>query len=399
MKCQTSNLEIETLYNRIQNGDMDLQPNFQRGEVWSEKKKQKLIDSILRGWKIPPIHVVHNENAVDEVLDGQQRLVAIRDFCDNKIAIDGFISPCDEKIQDLDGMNFKDLPPEWQRRFRQYTIILVRLTEYNPEEPAELFFRLNQPVALTSAEQRNAYVGITRNQVKDLSRFFVSLGANQETLGFSNSRLAYDEIISKFCYAVEINTLKKKITSNEISEMYRNEIPFTENCIQIVNQTIEKFMNCINISIEVFSCKFRFNKATIFSWLVFFCQNLHLDEKLLSEFIANFECFRSFVKRRGFQGNESITNNIIRLKDQLPCFDALLHTFNQRTSMGSTDSLSIIYRDIILHIFKEALFGENGSLLEFVQKFNSDNEMINFILEDIVEQFNWGENIHEASKN
>ena len=97
MKCQTTDLEIETLVNRIRNKDMDLQPDFQRGEIWPVQKKKKLIDSILRGWKIPPIHVVTNENSVDEVLDGQQRLAAIRDFCDNIICIDGNI----EHIENL----------------------------------------------------------------------------------------------------------------------------------------------------------------------------------------------------------------------------------------------------------------------------------------------------------
>jgi len=80
MKCETTDLEIETLMNRIKNNDMDLQPDFQRGEIWTSQKKRKLIDSILRGWKIPPIHVVQDVKAIDEVLDGQQRLAAIRDF-------------------------------------------------------------------------------------------------------------------------------------------------------------------------------------------------------------------------------------------------------------------------------------------------------------------------------
>ena len=60
MKCESTDLEIETIVNRIKNEDMDLQPDFQRGEIWTLQKKQKLIDSILRGWKIPPIHVIHN---------------------------------------------------------------------------------------------------------------------------------------------------------------------------------------------------------------------------------------------------------------------------------------------------------------------------------------------------
>ena len=62
-------------------------------------------------------------------------------------------------------MHYRDLPKKWQRQFRQYSIVIIRLTEYQPEEPAELFYRLNQPTTLTSAEQRNAYIGVTRDQV------------------------------------------------------------------------------------------------------------------------------------------------------------------------------------------------------------------------------------------
>ena len=104
MKCESTDLEIETIVNRIKNGDMDLQPDFQRGEIWTIQKKQKLIDSILRGWKIPPIHVIHNAQSVDEVLDGQQRLAAIRDFFDNIICVDGTVLPEDQEIANLNGI-------------------------------------------------------------------------------------------------------------------------------------------------------------------------------------------------------------------------------------------------------------------------------------------------------
>lgn len=225
MKCESTDIEIETLVNRIKNEDMDLQPDFQRGEIWTKQKKQKLIDSILRGWKIPPIHVIHNhDTAVDEVLDGQQRLVTIRDFFNNEISIDGNIQPEDARMKGLDGLYYKDLPKDMQRRLRQYSIVVIRLTEYNPEEPAELFYRLNQPMSLTSAEQRNAYIGVTRDQIRELTNKFMDLGAGKESIGFSNSRMAYDEVISKFCYTIETGTLKKKITSNDISNQYRQQV-------------------------------------------------------------------------------------------------------------------------------------------------------------------------------
>lgn len=388
MKCESTDLEVETLVNRIKNGDIDLQPDFQRGEIWTMQKKQKLIDSILRGWKIPPIHVINNGKAIDEVLDGQQRLAAIRDFYDNIICIDGSILPENSKIDELNGLHYRDLPKEWQRRFRQYSIVIIRLTEYKPEEPAELFDRLNQPAALTSAEQRNAYMGITRNQVKELSNQFVELGARKETIGFSNSRLAYDEIISKFCYTVEAGTLKKKITSNDISAQYRQNLPFSDECMEIVNETLAKFMECVR---DWEDYKFAFNKATIFSWFIYIRRNLCLDISELRNVIGSFEFCRAFIKGKYKKAGQQYMDLFISLQKKVPFFEVMLNTFNQRSSMGSTDALSIIYRDIIINIFKEMLIGGECQLLEYAMGIFSKAENLNYTLEKIVEKYNWGE--------
>ena len=388
MKCESTDLEIETIVNRIKNEDMDLQPDFQRGEIWTLQKKQKLIDSILRGWKIPPIHVIHNNQSIDEVLDGQQRLAAIRDFYDNIICIDGKILPENSELIQLDGMHYRDLPKKWQRQFRQYSIVIIRLTEYQPEEPAELFYRLNQPTALTSAEQRNAYIGVTRDQVKELSNKFVALGASKETIGFSNSRLAYDEIISKFCFSVETGTLKKKITSNDISIQYRQAIPFSDECIRIVAKTLEKFMECI-IGWDDF--KYSFNKATIFSWFVFIRRNLSLSDTELKNVIGYFEFCRAFIKGKYKKVDQRYIEVFSSLQKRNSFFEIMLNTFNQRSSMGSTDALSIIYRYIIITVFRDMLWGNETELIQYTINTFKELENLNYTLEKIVEKYNWGE--------
>ena len=388
MKCESTDLEIETIVNRIKNEDMDLQPDFQRGEIWTLQKKQKLIDSILRGWKIPPIHVIHNNQSIDEVLDGQQRLAAIRDFYDNIICIDGKILPENSELIQLDGMHYRDLPKKWQRQFRQYSIVIIRLTEYQPEEPAELFYRLNQPTTLTSAEQRNAYIGVTRDQVKELSNKFVALGASKETIGFSNSRLAYDEIISKFCFSVETGTLKKKITSNDISIQYRQAIPFSDECIRIVAKTLEKFMECI---IGWADFKYSFNKATIFSWFVFIRRNLSLSDTELKNVIGYFEFCRAFIKGKYKKVDQRYIEVFSSLQKRNSFFEIMLNTFNQRSSMGSTDALSIIYRDIIITVFRDMLWGNETELIQYTINTFKELENLNYTLEKIVEKYNWGE--------
>lgn len=388
MKCETTDLEIETLMNRIKNNDMDLQPDFQRGEIWTSQKKRKLIDSILRGWKIPPIHVVQDVKAIDEVLDGQQRLAAIRDFYDNIISIDGSIEPQDETIIELDGLHYRDLPKEWQRKFRQYSIVIVRLTEYKPEEPAELFYRLNQPTSLTSAEQRNAYLGLTRDQIKDLSKKFVDLGACKETIGFSNARLAYDEIISKLCFAIDTKSLRKKITSNDISSQYRKSIPFSSESIKITNEILEKFMESIS---GWKGFKLSFNKATIFSWFIFIRRNLNVNQIELKSIILNFEFCRAYIKGKYKKADSDFIKTFVTLQKQVPFFEIMLNTFNQRSSMGSTDALSIIYRDIIISIFKDLLAGETTKLIKIAKDTFNKAENMNDTLECIVSKYSWGE--------
>src|SRR3984893_9392334 len=62
-------------------------PDWQRQEVWDRAKKQQLIDSILRGWRLPKFYFlnVSDEPEQYEVVDGQQRLTAIFDFFDNQL--------------------------------------------------------------------------------------------------------------------------------------------------------------------------------------------------------------------------------------------------------------------------------------------------------------------------
>src|SRR5947208_1772873 len=99
MKITASDPDIETLVNRVRRKELNLRPDFQRGEVWSDSKRQKLIDTILRGWQVPPVHVVTVPGTSEqEVLDGQQRLATIRDFANGQIRIDGTIEPIHPEI-------------------------------------------------------------------------------------------------------------------------------------------------------------------------------------------------------------------------------------------------------------------------------------------------------------
>lgn len=393
MKCMVTELEIETIYNRIKEKDLNLSPEFQRGEVWTLPRKKKLIDSILRGWRIPPIHLIENEDFIDEVLDGQQRLAAIRDFLEGEFKVDGNLQPIDEKISELHQLSYNQLDDDIRRKFKKYSLTIIRLTEFSPEEPAELFFRLNQPATLTSAEQRNSYIGETRNQIKSLVSLFEKQGANSETIGFSNSRMAYDDVISKFCYSLEIGNLKKKITSNNISDKYRRNDQFSEVVIKSVEDTLIYFIESSKKGQSKFIYnKLNINKATLYSWLVFSYRNMYsLDQETMSEIIHTFEFAREVVKGKA----ELYTftyENVVTLFNKYKYLTQMVSLFNQRASMSSTDAMAIIHRDIILEMYLILYTGDGNHNQDINAYLSSIDYVDNFgrFVEKISTDLNWG---------
>ncbi|WP_406074474.1 DUF262 domain-containing protein [Micromonospora sp. NBC_01638] len=264
LRFQTSDPDIATIYRRISRAVIDLQPNFQRGEVWSTPKKQRLIDTILRQWHVPPIHLVAKGDGKFDVLDGQQRLTAIRDFMRGDFPVDGTVEPSLDFIQNLDGLRFGQLPQGVQDEFEAFAIRVFELRDFTPDEPHELFFRLNQPVALTEAEKRNAFIGPARNQVKDLVAWAESQGMTQQRLGFSNARMAYDDLLSRFLVTLEQRGFTEKITSARVAARYRERRAFDQAVIERAKQALAFFLK---ISVLEGQNKIRPNKATIHTWL------------------------------------------------------------------------------------------------------------------------------------
>ena len=80
-----------------------------------------------------------------------------------------------------------------------------------------------------------------------------------------------------------------------------------------------------------------------------------------------------------------------RLENQLPFFELMLSAYHQRSSMGSTDALSIIYRDIIISIFADAYLGIKSKYLETALNAFNEAPSMNYVLETMVDTYNWGE--------
>ena len=397
MRLLPSDPDIETLVGRIEKEELDLQPDFQRGEVWPISKRQRLIDSVLRDWHVPPIHVIQNDDQTVAVLDGQQRLASIRDFVRGEFRIDGGLPPFDERIFALDGLKFRDLPYEFQRRFLRFPIRLFTIVDYRPAEPGELFYRLNQLSSLTSAEQRNAFFGETRRQVKSLVELVDELGIGGNLLGFSNARMAYDDVIARALFLLDAGTLRKKVTSNALADRYRNDAPFSEESIRSVKVALE----LMGVAQKITAGGIRLNKATAQSWIVFLATvprsfDYSLSEHyVFAEFMARFEMRRSSLDVDMYRGDIAFQLDVDYKYQSRGILQRALYEYEDRATSRVADISSVVLRDFVLWVFllsgelSPKLFPSDGKKQQLAHAIDA-GFLVTHSLEELADELAWG---------
>ena len=358
LRFNTSDPDIETIVRRIDRKIIDLQPDFQRGEVWSTAKKQRLIDTILRKWHVPPVHLVTKDNGNFDVLDGQQRLTAIRDFVHGAFPVNGNIEPVDENLQQLDGVRYGRLPEGLKSQFDAFPIRVFELDDYGPDEPHELFFRLNQPMSLTEAEKRNAFIGTPRNQVKDIVQWAEDAGMTAERVGFSNARMNYDDLIARFLLTLEQHMLLDKVTAYRITARYRDREPFPTEVIDLARESIEFFLIQSLLDDES-SSRRKPNKATIHTWL---CMAAKLIREGLFERYSDALALAIATIEEGRFDRKRFSNQRTA---------ATVTIFHDRATARVADVASVVLRDIcgwMICIDNTSFLGPADSYLQIARE-------------------------------
>lgn len=74
-------MSLGEVINLYKDGELKINPEFQRLFRWDITRKTRFIESILLGIPIPPIFVYQDELGVWQLIDGLQRLSTVFEFC------------------------------------------------------------------------------------------------------------------------------------------------------------------------------------------------------------------------------------------------------------------------------------------------------------------------------
>lgn len=248
----------ELIVRKYDQGKLILNPDFQRNSVWKKSQQSQFIESILLNFPLPPLYVNQNDEGKYVIVDGLQRINAMRAFIKNEFRLDGL-----RALVYLNGKNFNELkilPGELQVKFEDKKLTLYIIKPSTPLTVVyDIFNRINTGgTQLSRQEIRNCiYLGKSTKLLKKLAHskeFEIAVDK-----GVSDQRMKAQEMVLRYL-AFRIFDYKKD---------YKGDMSdFVENAMRTINKDfsekqingLEKdFLRVMKITFEFFGKEnFRF---------------------------------------------------------------------------------------------------------------------------------------------
>lgn len=176
IRSHSLDLSFNELLDMHQNGELIIDPEYQRLFRWPEEKQSRFIETLLLEMPVPPIYVIEKEERIYELIDGLQRISSYLHFRgehplrlnDDNTRHKLTLTDCDV-AKELNGYTFDTLPTALQIKLKRN---FVRVEVIRKESDARLryyvFKRLNTGGELLSAQEiRNCTIRLLDNTFND----------------------------------------------------------------------------------------------------------------------------------------------------------------------------------------------------------------------------------------
>lgn len=231
----------------IRNKSIKFDNSVQRGYVWDKKRASLLISSLLMNYPIPPVFAAKSEDGKYDMLDGKQRMNAIRKFYDGEYALVGVppvvINTNGVEMEiDINGMKYENFDEDLRDELDSATLTIYYFDGITEEEINEMFFRLNNCVPMNQ---------ITLTRVRAKSKGIIKELGQNELFTYSLSAKALEsytneDIVIKALYVLsgadnlQTKNIREWIAETEIEEKFAVDLGVAFTRLAIIAKEIEK---------------------------------------------------------------------------------------------------------------------------------------------------------------
>jgi len=250
IRVESKPATLGQLISRIEHGEIDLAPAFQRkGGIWHEQAQSRLIESILVRIPIPAFYF----DATDEnnwvVVDGLQRLTTLRKFVVDKTLMLSGLEFLDSQLK---GCRYDQLPRLFQRRIDETSVTVFLIEKGTPPQVKfNIFKRINTGgMPLSAQEIRHA---LNQGKVTELLESLASDKSFRQATynSIRDDRMADRECVLRFlAFTVSFPVeYRESDFDGFLSEKMReiNRLPQVE--IELLS---EKFRCAMNVAFSIF---------------------------------------------------------------------------------------------------------------------------------------------------
>lgn len=255
---------IETLYRQIGN-QIDLDPAFQRRNVWNSKAKSSFIESLFLGIPIPQILLSSKVGQRNSflVLDGKQRLLTIKEFLDGSLPNGRTFKLKGLRVlKELEGKSWEDLKvdPEWSQRLLNETQRTAVIRNWASEPVLyEIFFRLNSgsvklsPMELRMSLHPGPFLKYIIKWTETVGALHVLIGKKDPDPRMNDVELAVRFLGFSLRNAVYRGDLKQFL--DETSIFLNEEFNRAESTEKMVSDYLENMNQAILLGLEIMGRK------------------------------------------------------------------------------------------------------------------------------------------------
>jgi len=136
---EISRIKIYELKELIENNEYKIYKEESFNKNWDNKKKSKLIESLLLNIPIIEIKLNEYEYLRYEIIDGREIVKTMISFLSGEFKLEGL-----EYLHELEGVDYNNLPEKNRKYLYLKDIRCIAMLDSNKEQTEEIFKRYNK---------------------------------------------------------------------------------------------------------------------------------------------------------------------------------------------------------------------------------------------------------------